>query len=662
MANSKVTFRKKELRYAIIAIAAIAAAVLIGAVIIRSSNQNEAKLALGRAQAYIAKHDLRAARVELMNAVKADPKFAAAYVAQAEVALEMADGTTARSALEAAIKSGTPQSDVQHLLGHALWLEGDLERAELVLSDEEVKPKNRVYAQRILGRVLLDSGNISDARNAFDTALKIDPKNSMLWTDIAAFRLRLADQKTANEAADYAVSLDNTNIRALELRGRLVRSQYGLLAGLPWFEQGLNISPDDVPLLEEYAATLGELGRNQDMLVQARKILAIAPKNGRAYYMQAVIAARAGEYMLAKRVLSLAGAKTNETPAAMLVMAICEYQLSNYNLSADILERLLILQPNNLEARKLLARAKQSAGENHDALTAIRPLFTGGDADAYSAMIAARAFEATGDRIKAVGGLTDASIPAQRSAKTVAESASLRSAADAAQRNPGNARYALPYIRALMLAGQLDAALSQAKQLQANAPGVASAHMLVGDVENARGNYSSAAIAYQKSREIEFSEGIMLRLVDVYRRQKQHDKAREVLGAFTQFNPSSLSGQRMVAYVHLDDGQWQQAIPLLERLRKRVGYNDSILNANIARAYSGAGQHDQAIFNAKLAYQVDPSNPMVTLVYGQALLKAKQRPKAALELFQKANALMPGNSDVAAGLKAAKAAIKNPKP
>ena len=35
---------------------------------------------------------------------------------------------------------------------------------------------------------------------------------------------------------------------------------------LPWFERGCKSAPNDVPLLEEYALTLGEAGRYRDML------------------------------------------------------------------------------------------------------------------------------------------------------------------------------------------------------------------------------------------------------------------------------------------------------------------------------------------------------------------------------------------------------------
>jgi cellulose synthase operon protein C len=639
----------------------VAVAVLLlfgGRFVLKFNDRANAAESFAKAQEFRAQNNLSAARIELMNAVKNDPRLVDALVLQAEVALEMFDGATARNALEKAEARGIDQLQIQHLLAHAHFLEGDLDRAESLLDSEDIPRKFKGYAYRILGKVMLAKGHIDESRSAFDQSLKFDRKNSLLWTDIGAFRLALADQKGAIEAADYAVQLDNKNIRALELRARLVRSQYGLIAALPWFEGSLAINPNDIPLLEEYAATLGELGRARDMLKIVRKIIALNGKNGRAFYMQAVIAARAGDYGLAQRILALAGAQVNEVPGALLVSGISEYQMGNHHRAADIFDRLVVSQPNNLEARKLLARAKQSAGENFDALDAIKPLVDRGQADSYSAMIAARAFEATGEREKAVGGLAESSQATVRKAASIAPALSLRMAEKSAQKNPDNASFAIPYIRALMLEGMPDQALAEAKKLQAANPGVPESHILSGDIQVARGQYTAAIADYKYAKHINFSEGVMLRLVDSYRRLNQGGNARQILSEFTMFNPNNLSAQRLSAYILLDEGRWTEALPLLENLRSRVGYNDSILNANIARAYSGSGKHEDAIFNAETAYRIDPANPMVTLVFAQVLLKSGQRPKAALELFEKANVLLPGNKDAINGLKLARAATK----
>ncbi len=68
----------------------------------------------------------------------------------------------------------------------------------------------------------------------------------------------------------------------------------GLVASLPWFEKGLKAAPDDLSLLGEYAATLGEIGRAKDMLRVTRHMIELDGENPRAFYLQAVLAARAG--------------------------------------------------------------------------------------------------------------------------------------------------------------------------------------------------------------------------------------------------------------------------------------------------------------------------------------------------------------------------------
>lgn len=150
----------------------------------------------------------------------------------------------------------------------------------------------------------------------------------------------------------------------------------------------------------------------------------------------------------------------------------------------------------------------------------------------------------------------------------------------------------------------------------------------------------------------------MLRLVDALTRSGDDQAAGETLAAYLVFNPTSLTGLRLAGYRNLDGRQWKQATNMLERVRARLGYNDSILLANLARGYSGARQHDAAIRHAAIAYRIAPANMMVTHVYGQVLLKSGKRPKAARELLEKAALMMPDSIEVAAELKTARAAYR----
>jgi tetratricopeptide (TPR) repeat protein len=619
----------------------------------------DAGAAYGEAQHYLKNGDLRAARVALMNAVKADPKSPEALTALAEVSLALFDAAAAQTALENALAVGVPKPQIAHLLGQAYWMQGELDRAEAVLNEASIPEDKRADVARVLGRVHMDKGGTVAAQASLDEAIRLAPGDSRNWTDLARLRFVLADQKGAIDAVEHALKLDASNIRALEFRGRLMRSQFGVVAALPWFERGLQIAPTDVPLLEEYALTLGETGRYRDMLTQARKIFALDNGNAKVFYMQAVLAARAGNYALAKRILPKAGSKFNELPGAMLLYAICEYELGNYNRAVDQLQRLLAIQPRNRRVRTLLAQAMYRAGDPLDALDMIREIAARPDADSYSLMIAARAFEGSDQPDRASDALNDAMHSVVRPALPLPEPVSLESAASEAQRDPNNARVVLPYIRLLMAANNNDAAKGEALRLQNANAGVAEAHLLVGDIELAGGNLPATIAAYRRAREISFTEPVMLRLVGALNQTGDERAADETLSAYLAFNPTNLNALRLAGYRNLDSQQWANATRLLERVRVRLGYNDSILLANLARAYSGAGNLQTATKYAVIAYRVAPANAMVTRVYGQTLLKSGKRPKAAMELLQKAASMMPENAEIAMELARAKAAYRN---
>jgi tetratricopeptide (TPR) repeat protein len=249
-----------------------------------SEGNEEAREAFAKAEQFRAKRDIRSARIELMNAIKADPEWIDARVAQAEVLLGLRDGAGAEAELDWAVQLGLDPAAVRHLYGHAYSLQGEAQKARDQLLTNDIPPKNQGYAARIMGKVALQMGDEQLAGAAYNRAMELDGQNPDLWVDIARFRSRSGDQAGATNAVDEAVKLDPANIRALQYRGELLRFQFGLGAALPWFERALELDPNDVPLLTEYAATLGDMGRMTDMLVVARKIIALDGKNPRAFF------------------------------------------------------------------------------------------------------------------------------------------------------------------------------------------------------------------------------------------------------------------------------------------------------------------------------------------------------------------------------------------
>ncbi len=619
----------------------------------------EAKAALAQADKLSQKQNWRQARKSVDAAIEADPNWPDAHIRHAHYSLQMFDGQSALKSLEKAEDLGYPPDDTTHMMAEALWLTGKLDEAEELLVSSVIPKQHYATAQFILARVYIDQGRLGDAATHLNTALTTYPHDRRLWTELARLRQLFGDGGGAIQAIDRAIKEGPNDVRALVLRGRIARNQYGMAAGLPWFQRALQLALDDIQALEEYGITLGDMGAYREMLKITRQINALDGRNGRAYYMQAVIAARAGDCLLSQRILDMAGSAINASPGAMLVRGVCDYRTGNYESAVGVFERLLSAQPNNVTVRRLLALTLYRSGDMQGALEHIQPLAPRADAGSYSLMIIGRVLEGLDRPQDASEAFDAAAQPVFRQMRVLDDGLSDISAADGARRNPKNAYYVIPYIRSLMRQGNLNAALNSAQQLRSANPGVANAHMIEGDVEVERGNMPAAVNAYRRTAQISFTDPVMLRLSDAYKRQGNAKAQRQMIDNYVRNNPTSLSALRVFADLRIGEGKYKEAIPALEYVLSRTGFNDSILLANLARCYAGGGDIKKALHFAGNAYYINPSNPIVTYIYGKILLDSGTRPKAARELLQKAKLLAPDNKQIDAAFMASQKGQKD---
>ena len=330
-------------------------------------------------------------------------------------------------------------------------------------------------------------------------------------------------------------------------------------------------------------------------------------------------------------------------PAVLLVEGIIEHSEGNYNAAIDKFNRLVAIQPENREAQNLLARSLYLAGSADDAVEVLKPQVSRSGADPYALWLAGRSLEAIGERDEAAAILNRAAVHDAGRESAILDSAPLTVLRAEAERNAEDARIVVPYIRALYDAGDYAAAFAEAKRLQQANPGASGAHVLVADVAAAMGDYNEALDALTKARSIRFSEPVMLRMVEVMRARGDVRQSGEVLAQYLSYNPSNIAGLRWMAYSHLETESWAVAAYILENLRKRIGENDALIMAGLTQAYTGMGETDKAIAAGRIAYRVQPSSPVVSHLYGLALMQDKDRRRDGISLLRKAVAIMPDN-------------------
>jgi tetratricopeptide (TPR) repeat protein len=583
-------------------------------------------------------HSATAAREAALVAVRADPGNAQAHLTLARAMLALDDGVGAEAELQRAIDAGYTPRQIAHLRAHALLLQSQEEKA--LAEASKAAPENHAYALRIRARALASSGKVPGAFAAVDEAARIAPRDADVWVDVGRLKLDAGDVLGAIQASEQAVKLDGGNLDALMLRGEMVRSQFGLVAALPWFEAALKRDPNDHDALIEYAATLGDAGRTLDSLAATRRALAVRPGSAAALYLQAVIAARAGNGDLARGLIERAGGGLAQIPAALLLGGALDIEAADYEQAMEKLKPLIANQPMNIAARKLLAIALLRTDSARNAIDLLRPVITRGDADSYSLTLAARGFERIGDRATAARLLDRAAWPAQGDANAFSADDSTGVLAAKAAQQPNDPGALVPLIRALIAQGDRADALARAQDIAMHNPGVPAAHLLVGDTLMLMNRPADAVAAYRRAADLRFDEPVMLRLIEALDRADQRADAARVLALFLSQNPVNVAALRLSGRWQLSAGDYETAIDTLELLRARIGDGDTALNADLAIAYAGADESEVAEDFGEAAYALAPSNPVAADAYGWALYRNGDA-QAAVELLQKAVVLAP---------------------
>ena len=585
----------------------------------------------------------RKARADLLNAVRADPKWGLAHAVNGRVLLALGDGVAAQAELERALALGVPAPRINQLIAHAWLLQGNARQALAEAAPDRVAAPYRGYAARIRARALVALDDFAGAAREFDVAIAGNPEVSGVWVDVGRFRLSGGNVSGALDAATNAVAKNPRDVDALMLMGELVRGRFGLIAAIPWFERVLLVDPNHVVAMGELAATLGDAGRTRAMLAMTRRMLAADEGNPHAYYLQAVLAARADMPALARAMLYRTKNRLDDVPGVKLLQAVLELQAGNRELAIDKLEELVASQPDNLKAQRLLGSALWRAGDTKGAIRVLQPVALRSDADSYTLSVIGRAYESEGDRRAAATYLDRAAMPMRGEAVPFDMAGDLLRLARANSGPSDNADIAIPYITKLMLDGKAAAALSEAQRLAARNPGAPAAHVLVGDALMALENPGEAAQAYQRAADIRFSEPVALRFIDALNRKGDTGAALHVLDLFLSQNPRSVAGLLLAADHFMTTKNWARAIPILEGLRKRLGGRDVTLLGNLAWARFNSGATREALDLAASAFAIAPANPAVVNGYGWILFKSGTDRAGGMALLKKAVAIAPNH-------------------
>lgn len=354
---------------------------------------------LERAAQYFEDGDLRAAEVELKNALQRDPNDAEARIMLGKVHLNLGDSRSAEKEFLRARELGYSGQDLDLMLAYARLGQGKFNSVLSDVSEElaiESDIQRDLYVAR--GEALLGLGKIDEAQAIFDRILQGGPHIGALVSK-ARIAMALGANAQARQWLDQAAAIDprEPNLVAVdatwyfqERRFEEARDRFALAVRLDptSLESYIGKVQSQIALgeLDEAAALVDDLKRSRPDLPAIVLQDAIV-KFLRGNYVEAETAAQ--------RVLAVARTQ----PQALLVAGQSAYRLGQYEKARVHLGAYLIQNPQDQQTRLVLGATLLQLGQSKEAYAILGP--TGDaevpDSSAYLGALTTAAFGA-GDR------------------------------------------------------------------------------------------------------------------------------------------------------------------------------------------------------------------------------------------------------------------------
>ena len=610
---------------------------------------------LAEARQLLAQGNLRAAQLVLRSAVQAEPARAESHVRLGQVQLRLGDGAAAEREFRAAGERGWDAGALRPMLAQAVAAQ---QRDEEVLRDylpDGLAPEQAAAVLVARAQAQLGLGRREEAAASAAEAQRLAPRS--IETALTAAKLAVArrDPAAAASHVNEALAIDAKSLEALRLQAELRAAAGDRDGALASYAAAIDQAAADAP----GAGVILRLGRagllaGMDEDAKARAdldvVLKAQPKQPVANFLMGRLAAKAGDWKAADAALAQVGPVLSRLPDGDLTFAVVKANLNQPEQAIAAVEHQISRTPDNLAARKLLAKLalrQQSAARAVEVLAAAKQM------DAEALDLLGDAYVATGQRGLAleaarkasgmtpedIGRLTRLAALQMRQGDSAAARAlgqmldatpASPAGPAAAEKGPTQAQAAAALVQAALQAGEIDQAAAALERLrQTNADPLDLAR-LTGLVKLARIDLEGARAAFEEARKLDpKASGPRIDLARVLALQGRTAEATGLLQDILAGDRANAAALTALVNLQVGAGQPAAAVAAAEAARLAAPDDPGILGG-LGALYLRIAQPDKtmALLDAadkKDAKKVDPG---LLVLRAQALLALGRRPEA----------------------------------
>lgn len=566
---------------------------------------------LSNARAAMKKGDLKAAQIELRNAIRNDPQNAEAHYWLGRVAFELGDPVAAEREAIAARERGYDPSQAVPLLAQALLAQN---KFDALLEQLKPEGKNAALDASILvsrGYAQIGLKRPEDAQKSFAEAQAVAPNSVEPLLADARLAVARADLPTAEARIDRAIQAQPKSAEALLAKSQLLRLKNDGQGALNVLDELIRDQPSVMQARLDRASLALALGRNDVAKSDIDTVLKGTPGNVQAIYLRAVLAAQARDFKGADADLERIAAFIPRIQRAHYLQAVVKEQLGLYEQAEDAARKYLARNPNDLAAYKVLARIQFAKRRPDLVIDTLGKVAETGKADAEAYDLLGRAYAAVNRPADALKAFEKAQAQAPNDVGLQTRMASVRM-------NMGEVETAV---------GELEQTLQLAPKQAGVGEALFFAALATGDPKKTQEALDRVRAAQGNTEVVTNLEGLYkLSLTDI-------DGAYAIFSELFKKSPDFTAARINLARVLGMQGKEAEAEKLLTDLLAKQPTSEPALGMMIS-TYSATNRPQQAAALLEKAIAAEPNVTRFKVSLGDLMIRMGQ-PQKALDIVNK---------------------------
>jgi cellulose synthase operon protein C len=360
-----------------------------------AANAKESSGSIQNADEYLAKGDLKAAEIELKNAIRQSPQDPLLRVRLAQVYLQLGDPASAETAARAAKERNAEDADYLPIFAEALLRQEKFQEVVDLIQPGDRAPALESKVRSALGLAALGLHDQDKADQMYRDAIQLDPSAVAPKVQLARL-LAGKNPEDADKLIDEALAVNPQSTEVLLAKGEILRARGNLDGALSLFEQVIKIDPKNLPAHLNRANINIAQGKFKAADEDLDPILKAGPNNFVANYLRALEFAKQQQYAAADRIFDHISPAFPRFWSGYYLQGAVKMALGQFAQAESILDKYVSHSPDDQRALRLMANAALQQRTPSRAIEYLKPLADKSTTDAATLSVLGNAYMADG--------------------------------------------------------------------------------------------------------------------------------------------------------------------------------------------------------------------------------------------------------------------------